>query len=333
MAFSPEKIKKRAEELKKNNGYEKSAGEDQKKPWDKLKKVGTHTFRVIPDPKMPEDQPFEKMEVYWLTGCPAFLAPTKDEKDVVRDYRFKLFESNKVLKIAFEEAGGEYDEKKVPQKSDNPVAEEIRVKLQENFELFRKLNSTPSYIATIIDREDEAAGTQMMSMTKNDHEAMLELFQQKGVGDYTDLKKGFDVVVTVSVSDKIMPGAKKPSLSRKFSLDTLERGRGVAHEDELVVQAWQKDIKLPSEYYKLATEAEAQKFLDKFLASYGASAPASQKTVDKAEEKPVDKVVEKPVVEKAEKKTSKKKEEKVTTEEVEEDLQDAFNDYKDDVDV
>lgn len=332
MAFSPEKIKKRAEELKKNNGYEKSAGEDQKKPWGKLKEVGTHTFRIIPDPKMPEDQPFEKMEVYWLTGCPAFLAPNKGEKDVVRDYRFELFEANKVLKLAFDEAGGEYDEKKVPQRSDDPAVEEIRVKLQANFELFRKLNSTPSYIATIIDREDEASGTQMMSMTKNDHEAMCELFQQKGVGDYTDLKKGFDVVVAVSVSDKIMPGQKKPSLTRKFSLDTLERGRSAAHEDELVVQAWQKDIKQPSEYYKLATEAESQKFLDKFLASYGASVVAASAT-QKTAEKPVEKVAEKPVTEKVEKKTSKKKEEKVSIEETEASLEDQFSDFKDDEDV
>jgi hypothetical protein len=138
--------------------------------------------------------------------------------------------------------------------------------------------------------------------------------------------------VWISVSDKIMPGQKKPSLSRSFSLDTLVRGRSAAHEDELVVQAWQKDIKQPSEYYKLATEAESQKFLDKFLASYGASVVAASAT-QKTAEKPVEKVAEKPVTEKVEKKTSKKKEEKVSIEETEASLEDQFSDFKDDEDV
>lgn len=211
------------------------------KRW-KYTEPGEYRIRVIPWPTSEDGMPFPEKHVYWLGQGPTAVKIVSPEhqgqKDPLKEQRIKLFSEAKAT-------------------SDKEKAEELK-------EMAKVFKPRQEMCVAVIDRKREAEGPMLWVPSYPDSTQLMNLFLDEEINDYTDLKTGFDLKVTVSVSKKISPHTKKPVLEASIA-PTLS-GRSVAHKDPSVVKDWLQNLPDLDAYYKADSTDTAQAKLDAWLA-------------------------------------------------------------------
>lgn len=182
---------------------------------------GKQTIRVLPY-KSQDDQPFEELWFYYGIGNRSYLALSQfDKKDPIKDLISDLH-------------------------SDGTA---------EAKEMAKKLYPKMRVYAPVIVRGEEEKGVQIWAFSKTVYKKLLAFFVDEDCGDFTDLTKGRDIIVTcskpagkalpdtdVSLKVNMSPAAKDAALAQQW-VSAIPNIRGLFKEptfDELknAVEEW-----------------------------------------------------------------------------------------------
>lgn len=233
MAINIDLIRKRLAGISNGGG----GSSDGVKRW-KYTTTGTYILRVLPWPAQEDGMPFPEKNIYWLSSLDKTARSVRivspehiGQDDPIKERRIELFTEAKNLA-----------------ETDKMAAKELK-------DLAKLLNARQELCVAVVNRKDEEAGPMLWVPNFSDAAQLMNLFLEEDVGDYTDLKNGFDLKVTVLQSNKISPHTGKPVLEGKVSC--VMTGRSPAHKDPAVVKKWLENLPDIEAIYKPDTRDQA----------------------------------------------------------------------------
>lgn len=228
MALNLESIRKKVAEL---NGV-KTKAESKVKRWKPA--PGDHVIRILPWHDAPDGTPFKERHIYYNIK-PSWITSPKDfgKEDPIDNFIKKLYVE-----------GG--DENKA-------LAKLLYPKLQT--------------CAAIIDRNAEDQGPQLWVMSKRETADVLAFFLDDDYQDITDLKKGFDLKVSIVAS------AKKYNNKTVYDTKITPKPRSTpASTDEAKLAKWLDNLPNVDEYFQPKTTEEVKAQFDAWVSSGGVEA-------------------------------------------------------------
>jgi len=197
---------------------------------------GKHKIRVVPWKNSADGMPFLERRYYYIGDAPRFLAPVQFGKpDPVNDLIKKCYASGK----------------------------------PEDRELAKLLHSKMAAYMALIDRADVEKGVQVWGFNSFVYQQLLAIFDEEGVGDYTDPENGFDLIVTISPSKRMFKGKPVMDMVPKAS-----RTQTKLSDDPAQVAKWLEGQPNIDDLYPQKTTVEIEQILNTWLAS-GATVKAS----------------------------------------------------------
>lgn len=266
MAINLDAIRSKLDQL---NGAKTASKPSFNKP--KKFPVGEHKVRVLPWPDAGDGVPFHERAFYFNFGGGMLVSPESVGKpDPVGEFRMKLFTEAK-------ETGDE--------------------SLKE---LAKKLFPKKHILVAVIDRADEAAGPQLWSVSPFEAKQLLGFFLDDEIGDFTDLKNGRDIKLSVTDSGKKFNGKQVNETKINYALKTSP-----ASSDEAVVAKWMANLPNIDSYYPIPSYEDVKTKLENWLESDKAKSESNSEPVTNAEAKS-EEVVTPPVAKKSSKKSASK---------------------------
>ena len=203
---------------------------DKKKP--KKFGPGEHKVRVLPWPDAEDGMPFKERLLYYNVGKQTIVSPESiGLPDPISEFRIQLFTEAK-------ETG------------------DANLK-----ELGKRLMSKRVTLVAIIDRANEAAGPQLWSLNPLEAKELLGYFLDEEVGDFTDLKNGRDIKISVTPSNKSLPNGTRLNDTKLMPTMT----KGPASSDSALVKNWMSNLPNVDEYFAILPYAEVKAKLETWL--------------------------------------------------------------------
>ena len=197
---------------------------------------GEHTIRILPwkETDTKEGMPFIERLVYFGIGKRPIVSPRSFGKpDPIDDFIRKL-----------------YDEARDGKAASKALADKLRPKMQT--------------CAAIVDRNNEAEGPMLWAMNVMVVRDVFGLFLNKQVGNFMDLEKGRDLVVTLSPSPKKFNGKTvfDTKVMPSFSVSP-------ASEDDEQLKKWLSNLPDVNEFYKPQSYEEIKQTFEEWLNNGG----------------------------------------------------------------
>ena len=220
------------------------------KRW-KYSEAKKYRLRVLPWRDAEPGMPFPQKIVYYGIGPKSgtlIVSPENvGEPCPIKEFRIQLFNEAK-------------------EKKDESIKE-----------MAKKLNAKTATCVCVIDRDNEAEGPQMWNPSWTDAKQLLGLFLTDGVGDYTDLKHGYDIEVTITPSKKFNPRTKKPLLDARLD---AARQSTPACKDDATLSRWLESMPNIDDYFPVTSYADAEKNLKIWMESGGEPAADATNEAD-----------------------------------------------------
>ena len=216
--------------------------------------IGEHKVRVLPWPDAGDGMPFHERAFYFGIGGGMLVSPESVGKpDPIGEFRMKLFTDAK-------ESGDE----------------SLKT-------LAKKLFPKRHVLVAVVDRANESAGPQLWAVSHNEAKQLLGFFLDDEIGDFTDLKTGRDVKLSVTDSGKRFNGNIVNETIVKASVNVSP-----ASTDENI-KKWMANLPKIEDYYPIPEYSEVKEKLQVWLDSDNAKVDEAkteeaQKTSDKSEE-------------------------------------------------
>lgn len=160
---------------------------------------------------------------------------------------------------------------------------------KDNWSLSGKLSAHPRYFCPVIVRGEEDKGVRIWSISSTIYKALLTIAADEEYGDFTDIQKGFDLVV--EKTPPATPGAFADITVR------AKRNDSPLSEDKNEIKTWLKEQPKVLDLFRKPTYDWLKKQLKAFIEGKpvdNTPAEGEAKEAPKAEEKKETKVEEKP---------------------------------------
>lgn len=200
---------------------------------------GEHTIRILPwkEADTKEGMPFIERQIYFGIAKRPIVSPRSFGKpDPIDDFIRKLYDEARDGKVA-----------------SKALADKLRPKLQT--------------CAAIIDRNNEAEGPQLWAMNVMVVRDVFSLFLNKQVGNFMDLEKGRDLIVTLSPSPKKFNGKTVFDTKVMPSFSTSP-----AHDDPDTLKKWVATLPDVNEFYRPQSFEEIKTVFEEWLNNGGPDA-------------------------------------------------------------
>lgn len=199
-------VKKQLESLSNKKDYAP------KKDYSKIyfsPKVGKHVVRVVPS-KVNKEFPFTELLFYYNIGkLKSICSPLNwGEKDPINEFIKELKKSNE----------------------------------KDDWVLSKKLSAKKRYFAPVIVRGEEEKGVRLWQFGKTTYQDLLNLADDKEVGDFTDILEGRDIKLTTVGPETTGTDYNKTSISPALSQTPLSKNKEQ-------VDLWLNEQPVPLEEY------------------------------------------------------------------------------------
>ena len=205
--------------------------------------IGEHKVRVLPWPDAGDGMPFHERAFYFGIGGGMLVSPESVGKpDPIAEFRMKLFTDAK-------ESGDE------------------SLKL-----LAKKLFPKRHVLVAVIDRANESVGPQLWAVSHNEAKQLLGFFLDDEIGDFTDLKTGRDIKLSVTDSGKRFNGNIVNETKINYTINATPAG-----SDENI-KKWMANLPKIEDYYTIPEYADVKEKLTVWLDSDNAKVDTEAKT-------------------------------------------------------
>lgn len=195
--------------------------------------VGNYVIRVLawPEGKTSDSTPFAERYFYYIGGNKPVLAPKQfGDVDPVDDLARAFWRSGK------------------------PEDKETAKKLMPRMKAFMP----------VLVKGEEAKGVQLWSFNKEVYNRLLELMLKEDIGDFTDLKEGFNLEVSVKNTDRKFNGKTMTSMSIDAARRATPTVAWFDNDDDKMHEVLSKTPDIDA-IYPRKTSAEIQRILDAWI--------------------------------------------------------------------
>lgn len=150
---------------------------------------------------------------------------------------------------------------------------------KDNWSLSGKISARPRYFCPVIVRGEEDKGVRIWSISSTVYKALLTIAADEEYGDFTDIQKGFDLVVEKT----------PPTTPGGFADITVraKRNDSVLSEDKAEIKKWLTEQPKPLDLFRKPTYDWLKKQLKAFIEGKPVEDTPAEKE-EKKEEKPAE---------------------------------------------